>query len=160
MADKNKKEKKKSQAGLIAGNRRATYDYAILETVEAGLVLQGTEIKAIREGRVNLRESFARSLGNELWLFGMHVAPYSHSSSTDHDPTRPRKLLLHRKEIDKLKISGQSKGLTMVPLGLYLKRGMAKVTLALAKGKRQYEKRRVIVQRDIEREIRRELKRR
>jgi len=160
MADKNKNEKKKSQAGLIAGNRRATYDYAILETVEAGLVLQGTEIKAIREGRVNLRESFARSLGNELWLFGMHVAPYSHSSSTDHDPTRPRKLLLHRKEIDKLKISGQSKGLTMVPLGLYLKRGMAKVTLALAKGKRQYEKRRVIVQRDIEREIRRELKRR
>ena len=160
MADKNKKEKKKSQAGLIAGNRRATYDYAILETVEAGLVLQGTEIKAIREGRVNLRESFARSLGNELWLFGMHVAPYSHSSSTDHDPTRPRKLLLHRKEIDKFKISGQSKGLTMVPLGLYLKRGMAKVTLALAKGKRQYEKRRVIVQRDIEREIRRELKRR
>lgn len=160
MADKNKNEKKKSQGGLIAGNRRATYDYAILETVEAGLVLQGTEIKAIREGRVNLRESFARSLGNELWLFGMHVAPYSHSSSTDHDPTRPRKLLLHRKEIDKLKISGQSKGLTMVPLGLYLKRGMAKVTLALAKGKRQYEKRRVIVQRDIEREIRRELKRR
>ena len=160
MADKNKKGKKKSQAGLIAGNRRATYDYAILETVEAGLVLQGTEIKAIREGRVNLRESFARSLGNELWLFGMHVALYSHSSSTDHDPTRPRKLLLHRKEIDKLKISGQSKGLTMVPLGLYLKRGMAKVTLALAKGKRQYEKRRVIVQRDIEREIRRELKRR
>ena len=138
MADKNRNEKKKSQVGLIAGNRRATYDYAILETVEAGLVLQGTEIKAIREGRVNLRESFARSLGNELWLFGMHVAPYSHSSSTDHDPTRPRKLLLHRKEIDKLKISGQSKGLTMVPLGLYLKRGMAKVTLALAKGKRHH----------------------
>ena len=160
MADKKRNEKKKSQVGLIAGNRRATYDYAILETVEAGLVLQGTEIKAIREGRVNLRESFARSLGNELWLFGMHVAPYSHSSSTDHDPTRPRKLLLHRKEIDKLKILGQSKGLTMVPLGLYLKRGMAKVTLALAKGKRQYEKRRVIVQRDIEREIRRELKQR
>ncbi len=161
MADKNRNEKKQGKVGLIAGNRRATYDYSVIETVEAGLVLQGTEIKAIREGRVNLRDSFARSMGNELWLFGMHVAPYSHSSSSiDHDPTRPRKLLLHRKEINKLKISGQSKGLTMVPLGLYLKRGMAKVTLALAKGKRQYEKRRVIVQRDIEREIRRELKQR
>jgi SsrA-binding protein len=158
MDVKRGKEKKKQHAGLVAGNRRATYDYAILETCEAGLVLQGTEIKAIREGRVNLRESFARSLGNELWLFGMHIAPYSHGNVLNHDPIRPRKLLLHRKEIDKLKLLGRSKGLTMVPLGLYIKRGMAKVTIALAKGKRQYEKRRVIIQRDVEREIRREMK--
>ena len=159
MAGKRTTSKEKiKKMGLVAGNRRAAYDYSVLETYEAGLVLEGTEIKAIREGRENLRQSFARCYGNEIWLHGMHVAPYSHGNQFNHDPIRPRKLLLHRREIDKLRVSGQQKGLTMVPLGLYLKRGLAKITLALAKGKRQYQKKQVIIEREVNREIRREMR--
>jgi SsrA-binding protein len=142
----------------IAVNRKAYHDYHIQETFEAGIVLKGSEIKSIREGRVNLRDAYARPENGELWLFNSHIASYDAASYNTHEPLRPRKLLLHRKEINILTGKVVQRGLTLVPLKLYIKHGIAKVELGVAKGKRLYDKREAIARRDTEREIDRALK--
>ncbi|MEE9199446.1 MAG: SsrA-binding protein SmpB [Dehalococcoidia bacterium] len=144
----------------ISVNRKAFHDYAILESVEAGMVLTGTEIKSIRAGRVNIRDAFARADKGELWLFNAHIAQYSGGNRYNHEPTRPRKLLLHREQIDHLVGKAEEKGLALIPLRLYIKGHMAKVELALAKGKKLYDKRKSIAERDAERQIRRMVRRR
>ncbi len=141
-------------------NRKALHDYHVLERLEAGIVLTGTEIKSIRLGRVNLREAYARPEGGEMWLVGAHIAQYPAAGPFNHDPTRRRKLLLHADEIAELISAVDEKGLTVVPLRLYLKRGRAKVELALARGKRQYDRRQAIARREAEREMQRALRRR
>ena len=138
----------------IAVNRKARFNYEILESVEAGLVLEGTEIKSIREGRANLGDAYARPEDGELWLVNAHIAEYSHGNTNNHDPMRPRKLLLHKDEVRRLSREVSEKGLTIVPLKLYFKGHIAKVELGLARGRRQYDKRRVIIERYREREAR------
>jgi len=142
----------------ISANRKAYHDYHIQETFEAGIVLKGSEIKSIREGRVNLRDAYARPENGELWLFNSHIASYDAASYNTHEPLRPRKLLLHRKQINILTGKVVQRGLTLVPLKLYIKHGIAKVELGVAKGKRLYDKREAITRRDTEREIDRALK--
>ncbi len=139
----------------ITVNRKAYHDYHIEDSVEAGLVLTGTEIKSIRAGRVNLRDSYARVEGRELWLLGAHIAPYPGGNRYNHEPKRPRKLLLHRGEIEELGGAVLRKGLTIVPLKMYLKNGIAKVELGVARGKKAYDKREAMAQRDAQREIQR-----
>ena len=144
---------------VIAVNRKALHDYHILETVEAGLVLTGTEIKSIRAGRVSLREAFARPDDDELWLLGAHIAQYPAAGRFNHEPTRKRKLLLHRGEMRELSAALEEKGLTLIPLRLYLKNGRAKLELALARGKRSYDKREAIAKREAERQMQRAIRR-
>ena len=136
----------------IAVNRKARFNYEILESFEAGLVLEGTEIKSIREGRANLGDAYARPEDSELWLVNAHISEYSHGNTNNHDPMRPRKLLLHKEEVLRLSREVSEKGLTIVPLKLYFKGHIAKVELGLARGRRQYDKRRVIIERYRERE--------
>ena len=143
-----------SENRTIATNRRARYDYEVLETIEAGLVLTGTEIKAIREGRVSLSNSYAKPENGEMWLVNLHIAKYSADSMPNHDPTRPRKLLLRKDQIRRLTRMVSERGLTLVPLRLYIKKHYAKVELGLARGRRRYDKRQAIVERDREREAR------
>ncbi len=138
---------------VLAANRRAFYDYDIDERVEAGIALTGSEIKSIRAGKVNLREGYARIERGEAWLLGVHVAPWSHAGSTQHEPLRKRRLLLHRAEIIALGTKAAQKGATLVPLRLYLKRGKAKVELGLARGRRKYDKREAIKRREMQREM-------
>ncbi len=145
---------------VVTFNRKALHDYHILETVEAGLALTGTEIKSIRDGRVNLREAYARPESDELWLHNVHIAQYPSASHANHEPTRKRKLLLHRSQIDELSEAVDEKGLTLVPLRLYLKSGRAKVELALARGRRAHDKRQAIAQREAERQMQRALRHR
>lgn len=152
--------KTESTEPLIADNRKAHFDFHVLDTFEAGIVLLGTEVKGIREGRANLRDSFARVEQGEIWLYNVHINPYSHRGYVDHDPRRRRKLLLHREEIRKLIGKTVEKGLTLVPLRLYFKRGKVKVTLALAKGKQVRDKRETIRRREIDRETRAAVKER
>lgn len=147
------KSKTKSRYKPVASNRRAYHDYDILDTVEAGLVLTGTEIKSIRAGRANLQHSYARVDGGEAWLLNAHIAHYAQGNIYNHEPTRPRKLLLHAKEIGMLAGAVGQKGLTLVPLRLYIKGHVAKVEVGLAKGRRQYDKRRAIMERDLDREV-------
>ena len=142
----------------FAINRQAYHDYEILERLESGLVLSGTEIKSIRAGKVDLRGSYARPKDNELWLYGMHVAPYEAGSMYNQDPKRPRKLLLHKDEISQIISQLSQSGLTMVPLRVYVKKHWAKVELGLARGKRKYDKRRAIIERDRDRETQRALR--
>jgi SsrA-binding protein len=139
---------------LIADNRKAFHDYQILETFEAGIALLGTEVKGIREGRANLRDSYARVEQAEVWLYNVHINPYSHRGYVDHDPKRRRKLLLHREEIRKLVGKTTQRGLTLVPTRLYFRKGKVKVTLALARGKQTHDKRETIRRREVERETR------
>jgi SsrA-binding protein len=139
---------------LIADNRKALHDYHVLDSWEAGVVLLGTEVKAIREGRVNLRDSFARVDKGEVWLLNVHISPYSHTGYARHDERRHRKLLLHEHEIRKLAGRVAEKGLTLVPLRMYFKKGRVKVQLALAKGKQVHDKRETIRRREIDRETR------
>lgn len=139
---------------LIAENRKARHDYHVLEVFETGVVLLGTEVKAIREGRVNLRDSFARLDRGEVWLMNVHISPYSHRGYADHPEKRQRKLLMHRHEIQKLTGKVAEKGLTLVPLEMYFKEGRVKVALALAKGKQAHDKRETIRRREIDRETR------
>jgi SsrA-binding protein len=139
---------------LVADNRKAFHDYHILATFEAGVVLLGTEVKGIREGKANLRDSYARVEQAEVWLYNVHINPYSHRGYADHDPKRRRKLLLHRQEIRKLVGQVTIKGLTLVPTRLYFKNGKVKVTLALARGKQAHDKRETIKRREVERETR------
>lgn len=145
---------------LIADNRKAFHDYHVLETFEAGIALLGTEVKGIREGRANLRDSYARVEDGEVWLYHVHINPYSHRGYVDHDPKRKRRLLLHRYEIRKLIGKTVEKGLTLVPTRLYFKRGLVKVTLALAKGKQAHDKRETIRRRELDRETRAAVKER
>ena len=145
---------------IVAENRKALHDYHILETFEAGLVLQGTEVKSIREGRVNLRDSFARVEGGEIWVYNIHISPYSHRGYADHEPTRRRKLLLNRQEIRKLIGKTVERGMTLVPLRLYFKNGKAKLAISLAKGKQAHDKREAIKKKEVDRETRAAIKQR
>ena len=151
-----KTEREKAQR-TIAENRKARHDYHILDTWEAGIMLAGPEVKSIREGRANLQDSYARIDDDELWLLGLHVLPYAYSRE-DLDPVRKRKLLLHRKEIVEIERALSERGTTLVPLRVYFKDGRAKVELALARGKRDYDKRQAIAKRDALREAQRALK--
>jgi SsrA-binding protein len=155
MAEKTEREKAQTN---IAENRKAYHDYHLLETFEAGMALLGTEVKAIREGRVNLRDSYARVEEGEVFLYNVNISPYSHRGYADHEPLRRRKLLLHRHEI--LKLVGQTveKGMTLVPVRMYFKNGRVKVAVSLAKGKKEYDKRETIKKRDVDRETRAAIK--
>jgi SsrA-binding protein len=148
-----KTDREKAQR-LIADNRKAFHDYHVLDTWEAGVALLGTEVKAIREGSVNLRDSYARLENGEVWLMNLHISPYSHTGYAHHDERRQRKLLLHRHEIEKLSGRVVERGLTLVPLRMYLNKGRVKVALALVKGKQAHDKRETIRRREVDRETR------
>ncbi|MBO8156833.1 MAG: SsrA-binding protein SmpB [Bacillaceae bacterium] len=148
----------KGQGNVIAQNKKAHHDYFIEETYEAGLVLKGTEIKSIRAGRVNLKDSFARIENGEAFLYNMHVSPYEQGNRFNHDPLRTRKLLLHKSEINKLIGETQRQGYSLVPLKIYIKNGVAKVLIGLAKGKKQYDKREDLKRKQAKRDIERALK--
>lgn len=137
---------------VVATNKKARFEYFIQETFEAGLVLKGTEIKSIRLGQISLQEAYVRTDGKQAWLVGAHVAPYEHASAAQHDPSRERKLLLHKREIKTLWDAVRIKGMTIVPIKVYLKAGRAKLEIGIAKGKKQYDKRETIKERDIARE--------
>ena len=141
----------------VATNRRARHEYWIEETYEAGIVLTGTEVKSLREGRVSLADAFARVDGDELWLHHLHINPYAQGNIHNHDPLRPRKLLLHRREILRLKAKTDQKGYTLIPLRLYFRRGIVKIELAVARGRHLYDKRERIAEREAERRIARNL---
>ncbi|MBA3688711.1 MAG: SsrA-binding protein SmpB [Chloroflexi bacterium] len=144
----------------VAVNRRARHEYAVEETLEAGIALTGTEIKSIRAGRVNLAEAYARIERGEAWLIGAHIAPYEQGNRNNHEPTRTRKLLLHRDQIAELVGQTKAKGFTLVPLKLYIRNGMAKLEIGVARGKKAYDKRRTIAERDARRELERSTKER
>ncbi len=149
-----------AETRTITVNRKAYHDYHILESLEAGIVLMGTEIKSIRSGRVNIRDAYAKPEAGELWLVNAHIASYQAASHFNHEPNRPRKLLLHRRQIDELAGMVAQKGLTLVPLKLYIKRGVAKLELGVARGKRLHDKREAMARRETEREIGRALRKR
>ena len=149
---------KPSGEKLIVDNRRARHEYHLSDRVEAGLVLAGTEVKALRTGKATLQQAYAEVRGGEAWLVGLHVPEYTEGNRANHDPDRPRKLLLHRREIERLEDSVQQKGFTLVPTRLYFKDGRIKVELALARGKELRDKRRDLADRDAKRQIERELK--
>ena len=153
----NKTEREQAQAN-VAENRKAYHDFHLIETFEAGVALLGTEVKAIREGRVNLRDSFARVEGGEVFLYNVNISPYSHRGYAEHEPLRRRKLLLHRDEIRKLIGKTVEKGMTLVPVRMYFKNGRIKVAVSLAKGKKDYDKRETIKRREADRETRAAIK--
>ena len=136
----------------VATNRKARFEYQLLETFEAGLVLKGTEIKSVRRGQISLQEAYVRTDGKQAWLVGAHIAPYEHASAFQHDSDREKKLLLNKHEIRELYDAVRIKGLTIIPVRVYLKGGRAKVEIAIAKGKKKYDKREAIKKRDFERE--------
>ncbi len=137
---------------VVSTNKKARFEFFILETFEAGLVLKGTEIKSVRNGQISLQEAYVRTNGEEMWLVGAHIAPYENASAFQHDPKRDRKLLMHKKQIRKIFDEVRIKGMTIVPIKVYLKEGKAKLEIGLAKGKKQYDKRDAIKERDVERE--------
>jgi len=137
---------------LIASNKKAFHDYFILQKFEAGLALTGTEVKSLREGRANLKDSYVKFESGEAFLFGTHISPYSHGNLQNHDPERTRKLLLHRREIEKLRVETTEKGLTVIPLRLYFKGGRVKVEIAVVRGKKQYDKRETEKKKELDRE--------
>jgi SsrA-binding protein len=145
---------------VIASNRRARHDYAIEDVIEAGLVLTGTEVKSLREGRASLADGFGQITDGEIWLHNVHIPEYVRGTWTNHEPRRTRKLLMHRKEIDKLAAATRERGLTLIPLSLYFSGGRVKIELALARGKRTYDKRHDLAERDAAREVDRALRRR
>lgn len=138
---------------VITTNRKARHDYEIIDTIETGIVLLGTEVKAAREGRINLTDAYARFKDNELWLIGMHISPYSKSDMENHDPLRDRKLLVHRLQLKRLNRKVEEKGVTLIPLKIYFNRHLVKVELGLARGKRKYDKRASIAERDQKRDL-------
>ncbi len=144
-------------AKLVAKNRKALFDYEVLEDVEAGLVLRGTEVKSLRDGKLQFRDGYAHISDGEAWLEHVHIAEYSHGNVHNHEPVRPRKLLMNRREIDRLQARVQERGLTLVPLEVYFKQGRAKVRLGLCRGKAKHDKRASIRDRDVARSIAREL---
>jgi SsrA-binding protein len=143
---------------IVAQNRKAFHDYSIEETVEAGIVLAGTEVKSLREGNANLKDSYVLVKGSEVFLLNCHISPYTHGNIMNHDPVRTRKLLLHKKEIEKLQGKAAQKGYSLIPLKIYFKDSRAKVEIGLARGKKQYEKRETIKKREADREIERAMK--
>jgi SsrA-binding protein len=145
---------------VVATNRQASHNYFLEDRYEAGIALMGSEIKSVRNGQVQLREAYVETQGRQAMLLNAHIAPYDPAARDNHDPLRPRRLLLHKKEIRKLAEKVQLKGYTIVPLRMYLSKGRAKVDIALARGKRQYDKRQAMAERDSQREIQRELGRR
>jgi SsrA-binding protein len=149
-------EKKSDGVKVVATNRKARQEFFIVETFEAGIALKGTEVKSLRQGKASLQESYAAVKNGEAWVMGMHISPYEFSPIDAHEPTRDRKLLLHKKEIRRLVGRLSEKGLTLIPLRLYFKSGIAKVEIALARGKRAYDKREAIKQREVQRELRRQ----
>jgi len=144
----------------VTVNRKAGFDYLILRKLEAGLSLTGTEIKSIRDGRVSIREAYVRPQGDEMWLVGAHIAQYPPAGRTQHDPTRSRRLLLHKREIRELAVEVETAGLTIIPLRMYLKDGKAKLEIGLGRGKKKYDKREAIAKRDAERAMQRAVRRR
>ena len=142
----------------MAQNRRAFYDYFIEDQIETGLVLTGSEIKSIRDGKITISEAYVRVDNGELWLIGSNIAPYSHGAYANHEPDRPRKLLAHRKQIEDLAAATERKGLTLVPLRVKLKRGRAKIDVGTARGKKNYDKRQVVAERDAKRDVERALR--
>jgi len=154
------KRKKGGEVGkkLVCSNKKARFDYEIIESLEAGIVLKGTEVKSLRDGKANLKDSYARIKGNEVYLIDAHISPYSYGNILNHDPLRERKLLLHKREIRRLIGKVNEKGLTMIPLNMYFRNGRAKVELALVKGKKSYDKKEVIRKRDQKRELEREMR--
>ena len=156
--DEQKKDDRKKAEKIIADNRKAFHDYHLLETFEAGMALMGTEVKAIREGRVNLRDSFARVTDGEVFVHNIHIGSYSSRGYADHEALRPRKLLLHSHEIRKLIGKTTERGLTLVPVRMYFKNGRVKVALSLAKGKQAHDKRETIRRRELDRESRAAIK--
>jgi SsrA-binding protein len=144
---------------LVCQNRKAYHDYHIIETIEAGMVLLGTEVKSLRDGRANLKDSYARVKKGEVYLYGLHISPYSHASYNNHEPERVRKLLLHNSEIKRLVIKTQEKGFSLIPLKVYFSKGLAKVEIALAQGKKLYDKRESIKRKEETRELDRVRKR-
>jgi SsrA-binding protein len=143
---------------IIITNRKARHDYYIIDEIEAGLALKGSEVKSLREGKVSLSDAYARVQNGEIWLIGMHIPPYEKASFQREDPMRDRKLLLHKNEIKKLIRRVEEKGITLVPLKLYFKRNIVKLALGIARGKRQYDKKETITQRDAKRDLEREQK--
>ena len=154
-----REDPKAEKIKLISQNRKASHDYEISEKFEAGIVLLGTEVKSLREGRANLKDSYAKVKRNEIFLFGLHISPYSHASFDNHDPERVRKLLMHRSEIKRLLGKTQERGFSLVPLKLYFKEGKAKVEIALARGKKEYDKRETLKRKEESRELERLRKR-
>jgi SsrA-binding protein len=151
--------KEQSATKVITRNRKAQHDYHLERSYQAGLVLQGSEIKSIRANNINLRDGFVQEKNGELWLIGVHISPYEQANAFgQHDPVRPRKLLLHKKEIAQIIDQSRERGYTIIPTVVYLEKGRAKVEIALAKGKKMYDKREAIAKRDADREIRRALK--
>ena len=150
----------RSDDKTVATNRKARHDYTLVEILECGIQLTGTEVKSLRLGQASLVDCFARVRGGELWLEGMHIPPYDQGDKRTHEPMRPRKLLVHRRQLAQLQRASTEKGLSLVPLRVYFSHGVAKVELATAKGKRQHEKRQTIATRDAQREAERELGRR
>lgn len=148
----------KKRNSAIAQNRKASYNYEILEAIEAGIVLKGTEIKSIRQGQISLQDGFAGFRDNELWLYNVHIAPFKEGNQFNHDPLRVRKLLMNRKELDRLMGLSQQSGIALVPLRVYLKNGVAKVLIGLGRGKKQHDKRESIRRKDQKRDIQRALK--
>ncbi|GHP15129.1 SsrA-binding protein [Lentilactobacillus fungorum] len=153
-----KKKPKQKNDNLMAQNKKARHDYSILETYEAGIVLTGTEIKSIRDRRINLKDGFVQIRNDEAWMMNVHISEYAQGNQFNHDPLRNRKLLLHKKQIRKLAQASQDKGITIVPLKVYLKDGFAKVLIGVAKGKREFDKRETIKRRDQKRQIERVMK--
>ncbi|MCX6550728.1 MAG: SsrA-binding protein SmpB [Acidobacteria bacterium] len=154
------KDDRKKAERIISDNRKAQHDFHLLETFEAGMALVGTEVKAIREGRVNLRDSFARIVGGEIFVHNVHIGSYSSRGYADHEPLRPRKLLLHRQEIRKLIGKTTERGMTIVPVRMYFKNGKVKLAISLAKGKKDYDRRETIKRRETDRETRAAIKER
>jgi SsrA-binding protein len=150
----------RSDDRTVATNRKARHDYTLVEVLECGIQLTGTEVKSLRLGQASLVDCFARLRGGELWLEGMHIPPYEQGDKRTHEPMRPRKLLVHRRQLAQLQRATVEKGLALVPLRVYFSHGIAKIEIALAKGKRQHEKRQAIAKRDAQREAERELGRR
>lgn len=148
----------KGEGKLIAQNRKARYEYTILDTIEAGIVLKGTEIKSIRAGHINLKDGYASIRDGEIWLYNVHISPFEQGNQFNHDPVRARKLLMKKKQIDSLIGETKQGGVTLVPLKVYIKNGFAKVLIGLAKGKKQYDKRETIKRRDQDRQLRRAVK--
>ncbi len=143
---------------IVQKNRKARFDYEILDTVEAGLILKGTEVKSMRDGKASIAESYARFRGNEIFVINMDILAYSHAAVlSNHEPKRPRKLLLHKQEIDRLSGKMKERGLTLIPLSLYFKNGYAKLELGLARGRKKYDKRDVIKKREVDRDLRKRM---
>lgn len=161
MATKNagstKREEKRADR-VVTSNRRALHEYSIIESIEAGIELTGTEIKSIRDGKISITEAYARIADGELWLIGAHISPYTHGSYTNHDPDRPRRLLVHRSQIRELKADVEQKGMTLVPLRIALRRGRAKVDIGVARGKKLWDKRQASAERDANRDIARAMR--